>query len=72
MWASFAETLAKLLSVVFAGLFTWKAGRDSVKKAQIEEYAEVTKESMGDKDEIVKLSKASIRVRGSKWVRPND
>lgn len=72
MWAKFAEVMAKILASVFAGYMTWKAGRDSLRKDLAESQVKVSKESDRDKDEIVKLSKAALRVRGSKWVRPNN
>ena len=72
MWASFAETLVKILSVIFAGLFSWKAGRDNLEKNQLEEHIEVIKESSIDREEIAKLSDSDLRKRGSNWVRTHD
>lgn len=49
-----------------------KNGRISVLKETAESQVDARRESDRDKDEIVKLSKSSLRDRGSKWVRPND
>lgn len=72
MWASFAEAALKIFTAIFAGFLSWKAGRDGVKKEVLESQVKTAKESAVDRDEIAKLSKAALRMRGSKWVRPNN